>query len=120
MFKQELESCMKKVEKGSDGSIIKASKVMSGHESTPRKYESGGVIDHVGKDGKVETRTFYNTDGIKSLDITNHDHGNPKKHPYGKHGEHAHDYEWDSDGKLKNRTTRDITDTERKENDDIL
>jgi hypothetical protein len=54
------------------------------------------------------------------LQITNHDHGFPDKHPYGKNGEHAHDYKWDGDGKLKSRTTREITTDERKENGDIL
>ena len=41
-------------------------------------------------------------------------------HPYGKHGEHAHDYEWDETGKLKSRTTREITEEERKEGGDFL
>nr|DAZ46444.1 MAG TPA: hypothetical protein [Caudoviricetes sp.] len=41
-------------------------------------------------------------------------------HPYGKHGEHAHDYEWDETGKLKSRTIREITEEERKECGDFL
>lgn len=60
------------------------------------------------------------SDGYKKKDITNHDHGYPKKQPFGEHGEHAHDYEWDSVGKLKKRITREITPEERKENSDIL
>lgn len=72
------------------------------------------------KDSKVETRTFYGDNGFKKKEITNHDHGFPAKHPYGERGEHAHDYEWDETGKLKNRTTREITPEERKENCDIL
>ena len=78
------------------------------------------IIDHIGENSQTETRTFYGESGYKKKDITNHDHGFPKKHPYGKNGEHAHDYEWDAEGKLKNRTTREITDDERKENSDIL
>ena len=101
------------------GAIIKVNKVISGH-SIPKQSEPNTVIDHLGKDNKVETRTFYGGNGLKKKEITNHDHGFPAKHPYGKHGEHAHDYEWDETGKLKNRTTREITQKEREENRDIL
>lgn len=47
------------------------------------------------------------------------DHANPKLHPYGKNGEHAHDYEWEN-GKIVNRVTRELSDVEKKENSDIL
>lgn len=46
--------------------------------------------------------------------------GNPKLHSFGKHGEHVHDYIYASDGKLKGRPMRELTDEERKENEDIL
>ena len=46
-------------------------------------------------------------------------HATPKHHPYGENGEHAHDYEWE-DGKLIRRTTRELTDAERRESGDIL
>lgn len=110
----------KSVETARNNGIIKPDKVVSGHDGTPQKAGSGMVIDHLGKDNKTETRTFYGENGYKKKDITNHNHGFPAKHPYGKSGEHAHDYEWDADGRLKNRTTREITDDERKENSDIL
>lgn len=100
--------------------IIKPDKVMSGHESTPKKSAPNTVIDHVGKDGAVNMRSFYGNDGMKSMDINTDNHGNPKRHPYGKHGEHAHDYEWDENGVLKNKTTREISDEERERNGDIL
>lgn len=51
--------------------------------------------------------------------ISNGPHGNPKKHPYGQHGEHAHDIIW-ADGRITGRPTRELTDDERKENADIL
>ena len=105
---------------GKTGGIIKPDKTMKGHSGTPKQAAPGSVIDHLGNDGKTETRTFYGKSGYKEKDITTHDHGFPKKHPYGKHGEHAHDYEWSEDGSLKNRTTREISETERKENRDIL
>lgn len=100
--------------------IIKVTKVISGHSSAPKISESGDVIDHLGKDGKVETRTYYGQDSYKKKEITTHNHGFPKTHPYGINGEHAHDYEWDSEGKLIERTTRDITEQEKRENGDIL
>ena len=40
-------------------------------------------------------------------------------HPYGKNGEHAHDYVYEA-GKLIGRPTRELTENERKENEDIL
>ena len=46
-------------------------------------------------------------------------HSNPKQHPYGTNGEHAYDYEW-KDGEIINRSTRELTDMERKESADIL
>lgn len=100
--------------------IIKPDKVMSGHESTPKKSSPNTVIDHVGKSGAVNMRSFYGNDGMKTMDINTDNHGNPKRHPYGKHGEHAHDYEWDENGDLKNKTTREISDEERERNGDIL
>ena len=94
--------------------------MITGHESTPRDSDPDTVIDRKGKDGSTETRAFYDENGRKTKELTNHDHGNPKNHPYGKKGEHAHDYEWFDDGRLKKRTTRDWTDQEKDENGDML
>jgi SPP1 gp7 family putative phage head morphogenesis protein len=100
--------------------IIKADKVVSGHESTPKKSDANTVIDHIGKNGTVNVRSFYGADGVKVKDIHTDDHGFPKQHPFGKHGEHAHDYTWDENGRLKEKTTREVTDEERERNGDIL
>ena len=35
-------------------------------------------------------------------------------------GEHAHDYEWNEDGSLKRKTTRELNDEEKERNGDIL
>ena len=51
--------------------------------------------------------------------ISNGPHGNPKKHPFGQHGEHVHDILWKS-GVIVDRPVRELTDEERKENADIL
>lgn len=109
-----------RVENQKKDAIIKADAVISGHSTTPKEAKPNSVIDHLGENGKVETRTFYGSDGYKKTDITNHNHGFPAMHRYGKYGEHAHDYEWDETGKLKSRTTREITEEERKECSDFL
>lgn len=99
---------------------IKVNKVIDGHSGSPKTSKPNSIIDHLGKNNKTETRTFYDNAGYKKKDISNHDHGYPKTHPYGNKGEHAHDYEWDKKGRLKNRTIRELTNAEREENKDIL
>lgn len=103
-----------------ENAIIKATKTIKGHKSTPKKSTPGAVIDHIRADNIVDKRSFYGDDGMKNKDIHTSDHGNPKTHSYGSNGEHAHDYEWDASEKLKNKTTRELTTEERKENKDIL
>lgn len=116
----DFETWKKRVEKKSTFDIIKADKTVSGHSGTPKMAEAGMVIDHIGKDGKVDVRAFCGESKLKSKDIHTTDHGNPKQHPYGEHGEHVHDYTWGDDGRLKNKTTRELSKEERKENGDIL
>ena len=93
-------------------SIIKAKHVSI--EGPPNS-----VVERTNKNGGVD-RNYYDEDGKQSKQISNHNHGNPKHHEYGEHGEHAHDYIYDDDGNLVDRTTRELSDKERKENDDIL
>lgn len=64
-------------------------------------------------------RTFYDSTGRMYKQTHSGSHANPKQHPYGKNGEHAHDYEW-KDGQIANRITRELTEEERKESADIL
>lgn len=88
-----------------------------------KKTSTTGVPDSVtqrtGPKGGID-RNFYGPDGKQTLQISNNNHGNPKMHPFGKNGEHAHDYIWDSSGKIVGRPVRELTDLERKENEDIL
>ena len=70
------------------------------------------------KRGGIE-RNYYDENGKQYKQISNNNHGNAKMHPYGKNGEHAHDYVYE-DGKLIDRPTRELTENERKENLDIL
>lgn len=65
-------------------------------------------------------RNYYNGEGRQYKQISNNNHGNARQHPYGKSGEHAHDYVYDGEGKLIDRPTRELTENEREENADIL
>jgi hypothetical protein len=119
-FKKSGVKAAETVEKSGKSGIIKADKVISGHAGTPKKSEPNTIIDHVDEKGTVDARGFYGYDGLKEKDIHTTDHGNPKRHPYGKHGEHAHDYTWADDGRLKEKTTRNLNDDEKGRNGDIL
>lgn len=119
-LKKDIVSMRKKLRDSQKNDTIKPDKIIKGHEGTPKKAEAGTVIDHIGKDGKVDVRAFYGESNLKSKDIHTTAHGNPKQHPYGAHGEHVHDYTWGDNEKLKNKTTRELSEEERKENRDIL
>lgn len=96
----------------------------AGHAITPVKRvalfgEPGSITQYATSSGGVN-RNYYGYDGRQTKQISNHNHGNAKAHQLGKHGEHAHDYTFGSDGKLTRSEARELTDDERKENDDIL
>lgn len=94
--------------------------IIKGHKSPPKKHTPNSTIDHITENGNVKTRAFYDKNGMKSKEIHTTNHGNSKEHNYGSNGEHVHEYEWDSNGKLKNKSSRELTKKERKENSDIL
>lgn len=71
------------------------------------------------KNGGID-RNYYDSSGRQIKQISNHNHGQPKHHPYGKYGEHVHDYIYDISGKLRGRPVRELTQNERRENGDIL
>ena len=97
---------------------IKPDKIVAGHDRTPCKTEPLSIIDHKDYRELVDKRIFYDENGRPYFEINTTNHGNPKNHPFGEHGEHAHDIEW-SNGKA-NRATRELTPQERKDNGDIL
>lgn len=80
--------------------------------------EPNSVTQVINKRGGID-RNYYGIDGKQIKQICNNNHGNPKHHPFGKNGEHAHDYVWDGDT-LVSRLPRELTTLERKENGDIL
>ncbi len=81
--------------------------------------EPNSITQKENSKGGIE-RNYYGPDRKEFKQISNNDHGKPKQHPFGKHGEHAHDYIYDEDGNLIGRPIRELTDEERKENADIL
>ena len=65
-------------------------------------------------------RNFYDADGRQVLQISNHDHGHKAESKLGEHGEHAHDYFWNREGKARRGSARELTDEERRDNSDFL
>ncbi len=106
----------KEVAKFDEGDKIKTT--ISGHKDPGKRGVPNSVVEHMREDGSVKTRAFYDVDGWKEREIHTSNHGKPKRHNFGIHGEHAHDYMWNDDG--CSRTTRELTSEERKENGDIL
>lgn len=88
-------------------------------EHVDLKGPPGGIIQVTRKNGGVD-RNYYDETGRQTTQISNHNHGQPGKHPYGERGEHAHDYIYDEAGNLEARPARNLTEKERKENGDFL
>ncbi len=86
---------------------------------TTIKGESNSITQFEHKNGGID-RNYYDVNGQQFKQVSNNSHGHAKLKEYGKHGEHTHDYIYDDDGKLKARPYRELSEQERKENDDIL
>ena len=103
-----------------DGTVfVTDDRTPAAHPRIHAAYKPFAVVDTLSRNGKQHDRTFYDSDGRMTRQISNGPHGNPKKHPFGQHGEHAHDILW-KDGVIVDRPVRELTDEERKENADIL
>ena len=88
-----------------------------GHTTTTA--EPNSVTQYTAKKGGID-RNFYGPDGRQIKQISNNDHGHKEESKLGEHGEHAHDYTWDQDGNLHRGKARELTDDERRDNDDFL
>ena len=84
-----------------------------------KQYRPNAVVDTLSQDGRQHDRTIYDSSGIIKLQIHGGAHGNPKLHPFGKHGEHVHDYTWPEQGR-PDRPAREATEAERIQHRDIL
>lgn len=84
-----------------------------------RVYKPNAIVDTLSQYGKQRDRTIYDDSGVIKLQIHGGDHGHPKQHPFGKHGEHLHDYIWSGQGKPE-QPGREATEDERIQHKDIL
>lgn len=86
---------------------------------TEIKARPNSITQVINKRGGID-RNYYDADGKQIKQISNHNHGNPKMHPFGKNGEHAHDYIYYENKNYPDRPVRELSDEEKKENGDIL
>lgn len=109
-----------KVRYHKDGTIVVTDDwTQRDHPHIPRRYAPNAVVDTLSQNGQQHDRTFFDVNGLQIRQVSSGPHGNRKRHPYGKNGEHAHDIVW-KDGKIIDRPPRELTDDERKESADIL
>jgi len=92
--------------------IIKVSK-------TKIKASANSITQFTAEKGGID-RNYYGKDGRQIKQISNNDHNHKAESGFGIHGEHAHDYSYDGNGKLIRGKARELTDEERKNNDDII
>lgn len=103
-----------------NGKIILISETITGRKPPGKQGPSNSVVQHNADNGDVLARVYYNDIGLKVKEVHFTDHKRPDKHAYGDRGEHAHDYFYDEKGNQVLRTTRELANTEREENLDIL
>ena len=109
------------VQYNQDGTVIVTDDWTAREKVTvPKKYLPNAVVDTVSRGGLQHDRTLYDKDGLMKTQIHGGNHGNKKRHPYGYHGEHAHDYVWNPGSKNPDRTDREASETERIQHSDIL
>lgn len=88
------------------------------HRNIPAIYKPNAVVEtHF--EGQQVNRIYYASDGKMALQVHSGDHGFPKRHPYGAHGEHQHNAVWDGKS-LKVGKAVELTEEIRLENMDIL
>lgn len=109
-----------KIRYNNDGTVIVTDDLTGKkHPNIKESYRPNAVVDTMSRNGEQRDRTFYGENGQMSKQVHTGNHGNKKVHPYGKNGEHAHDYTRNGNN-IVERTTRDLTEQERKENADLL
>ena len=109
-----------KIRYNPDGTIVVTDDwTNKGHQSIPKYYRPNAVLETVSPNGQHD-RTIYGKDGWFTTQIHGGDHCKSKQHPFGIHGEHAHDYYIDPIAKSVKRTTRELTPIERIQHADII
>ena len=109
-----------KIRYNSDGTIVVTDDwTNKGHQSIPKYYRPNAVLETVSPNGQHD-RTINGKDGWFTTQIHGGDYCKSKQHPFGIHGEHAHDYYIDPIAKSVKRTTRELTPIERIQHADII
>lgn len=90
------------------------------HFKIPKRYRPNAVVDTLSQNGKQHDRTIYDENGIMKTQVHGGPHGQPKRHPYGSHGEHVHDYTWTPGHDKPERSTREASKQERIWHKEIL
>lgn len=88
-------------------------------EKTTLQDKPNSITQIVNAKGGVN-RNYYDENGNQFLQISNNGHGHPVEEDLGEFGEHAHNYYFDENNKLKRTDARELTEEERKRNDDML
>jgi hypothetical protein len=108
-----------RVRYNADGTIVVTDKLPVGaHGSAPKTLKPNAVLERESKQGRIE-RTIYDENSKQAKQVHASDHGNPKRHPYGEHGEHTHDVSFEG-GKIARDDARELTAEERNRHRDIL
>lgn len=90
------------------------------HPKITPEYKPYAVIDTLSRGGKQADRTIYDSAGKMVKQVHGGNHGHPKQHPFGTHGEHVHDYAWHDGADKPDRTTREVTEEEQIQHKNIL
>lgn len=100
-----------------DGTVV-ATDIWTKHRSIPSTYRPNAVVE-TQFPGRQVDRVFYDGDGKMTMQVHSSDHGFPKRHPFGQHGEHQHSVIWDGDH-MTVQNGENLEEKVRYENRDIL
>ena len=109
-----------KIRYNSDGTIVVTDDWTNiAHPRVNAKYRPNAVVDVISHQGQRD-RIIYDENGYFKTFIHGGDHGLPKYHQYGEHGEHVHEFTWIPGEKHPREITRELTDLERIQYADII
>lgn len=105
--------------------IIRETKDASGNKvyvvkkTVVKNGPPNGITQKESAKGGIE-RNYYDSNGDQIKQISNNDHGHKKESKFGIHGEHKHEYIKNEKGIPVHGEPKELNDSERKENQDIL
>lgn len=105
--------------------IIRETKDASGNKvyvvkkTVVKNGPPNGITQKENAKGGID-RNYYDSNGDQIKQISNNDHGHKKESKFGIHGEHKHEYIKNEKGIPVHGEPKELNDSERKENQDIL